>query len=157
MMEELKRWIMGVVCTAFAISLASGLVPKGKEERLVRFVGSLILLLVMFSPFTVIMGQTISLPDLASEQSGTAQHYREVHRMQLQSIIEENTAAYIWDKARSMELECAVHVQAAQQQNGVILPWFVTVDHAYHPALSAWIEEETGIPPSRQNWQEGKP
>ena len=156
-MEEVRRWIMGVICTAFAVGLATDLAPKGKEERLVRFVGALILLLVLLSPLTASAGQGAGLPDLAKERTESARYYQEMYRGQLRSIIEENTAAYIWDKARSMELECAVTVQAVEQQNGILLPWFVTVEHPYHPALSAWIEAETGIPFSRQNWQEGTP
>ena len=71
-------------------------------------------------------------------------------REELQALIEQQTAAYISDKAR-----CAVRVET-KVENGVPLPWRAELERDYERELSDWIGETVGIPKERQAWHGGE-
>ena len=59
MMTQLKTWLLGVVFTAFACALAGELVPKGREQALVRMVSGAFMVLALLRPLGLIEWESI--------------------------------------------------------------------------------------------------
>ena len=78
-----------------------------------------------------------------------------------QTIIAENTAAYIVDKAEEMGIFCQAEVTLSYDEDGVPCPWEVTArgdwtDEA-REALARLLEDDLGVPPQRQHYEERLP
>ena len=78
-----------------------------------------------------------------------------------QTIIEESTAAYIVDKAEKMGISCQAEVTFSYDEDGVPCPWEVTArgnwtDEA-RKALERLLEDDLGVPPQRQHYEERLP
>lgn len=154
-MGAVRRWLLGVVLTAFAGSLARSLAPRGRGEAAVRLVSGLLLALAVLSPLGDLEP---SLPAMGSggaeEAARQARQYKSENLAALSAIIEERCASYIWDKADRLGLDPRVEVRCAAGESGVPLPEAVTLTGPYSPQLSAWIQEEVGIPAEKQIWLE---
>ena len=139
---------------------------------MVRLAAGLLLAAALLRP----MGE-IQWEDLAVEAgnfpggAGTqaqAEQYRQEQAAALSAVIAEKTAAYIWDKANALGLDCQVTVTTAAGESGIPLPDRVTIRGTYSQALSAVIrgpysealsaviQEEVGIPAEKQIWLEGE-
>ena len=77
------------------------------------------------------------------------------------AIIEEETAAYVMDKARELGFECAVEVTYGYDGDGVPCPWEVTARGVWteemRAAVGRLLEDDLGIPPQRQHFEEELP
>lgn len=155
-MAAAGRWLTGVVLTAFAGSLARSLAPKGRGEAAVRLASGLLLALAVLRPLGSLAGASadLGLADLTRDAQEQAERWRGENQAALSAIIEERCASYIWDKADRLGLACRVSVRCAPGEGGVPLPDTVTVAGPYSEALSAWIQEEVGIPAEKQIWLE---
>ena len=155
-MAAAGRWLTGVVLTAFAGSLARSLAPKGRGEAAVRLASGLLLALAVLQPLGSLAGASadLGLADLTRDAQEQAERWRGENQAALSAIIEERCASYIWDKADRLGLACRVSVRCAPGEGGVPLPDTVTVAGPYSEALSAWIQEEVGIPAEKQIWLE---
>ena len=135
-MAGVRQWLLGVVLTAFAGTLARQLAVGAKGQAMVRLTAGLLLTLAILRPIAALRWE-------APAEGGL-----------LAAVIEEKTAAYIWDKANELGLSCEVHVTTAAGESGIPLPDAVTITGSYSPALAACIEKEVGIPAGKQNWLE---
>ena len=115
MTEFLRTWLIGVICAAMVTALAECLVPDGGIKRVCRLAGGLILVLTVVSPVTSF--EEVDLREIISGYNSKADAYRaELQEMQdslYESVIEENSAAYISDKAKELGIICSVKVTAA--------------------------------------------
>lgn len=155
-MGALRQWLLGVVLTAFAASLAGELAPGGRERGAVRLVGGLLVLLALLRPLAGLGGTAVPAmkADLSGQTQAQAERYRREGRETLSAIIEQRTASYILDKACGLGLECGVEVTVSAGESGVPLPSGVTITGGYSAALAALIEEGVGIPADKQIWLE---
>ena len=157
MMGLLRRWLLGVILTSFAVGMAEQLVPKGRERALVRLVGGLMLTLALLRPMGDLVWEDrpISVGAWGENlQSQTAFH-REQQQKELSSIIAEKLEAYIWDKAIEMGLDGNISVSIRVQPTGIPLPDTVSIGTPFDSTLAVWLEEVVGIPAEKQLWQEG--
>ena len=152
MMGQMKSWLLGVVCTAFAYGLAQELVPKGREKAMVRMVGGILMVLALLRPLVSIEWETISIP--SGDFSQQAEIYRAEQKNSLSAIIAERLETYIWDKATGLGIACQVRVGMSCGEHDIPVPESVEIRAAYHPVLAAWLEEVVGIPAERQIWLE---
>ena len=129
-MAGVRQWLLGVVLTAFAGTLARQLAVGAKGQAMVRLTAGLLLTLAILRPIAALRWEALA------------------------AVIEEKTAAYMWDKANELGLSCEVHVTTAAGESGIPLPDAVTITGSYSPALAACIEKEVGIPAGKQNWLE---
>ena len=160
MISALRTWLLGVVLTAFAGALARQLAPKGREEGMVRLAAGLLLAAALLRPLGEIQWEDLaveagSFPGGAGTQA-QAERYRQEQATALSAVIAEKTAAYIWDKANALGLECQVTVTTAAGESGIPLPDGAIIRGPYSEALSAVIQEEVGIPAEKQIWLEGE-
>lgn len=100
-MDGLKTWLLSVAAAALVASIAAALSPDGAPKKVAKFSGGLLLLLALLSPL-----RTVDDRDLAGftakytvRAAEAAKVQTEEDRELVKSIIEEESAAYIWDKA----------------------------------------------------------
>ena len=153
MMATVKRWLLGVVLTAFSGGLAGRIAPKGKEQTVVRLVSGLLLLLAILRPLGELAEVDFLVP--AGDFSAVSDPAETENQMEkFSAIIAEKTAAYIWDKAYGLGLDCRVTVTVKEGEVGIPLPYRVTVAGPYSAELAAWLDAQVGIPADRQIWLE---
>ena len=123
---------------------------------MVRLVGGLLLTLAILRPLAGMdwEGPALEAGSFQSRTAEQAEIYRKNQQEALAAVIEEKTAAYIWDKANELGLSCEVRVAAAAGESGIPLPDAVTITGSYSAALAACIEKEVGIPAGKQTWLE---
>lgn len=163
MTEFIKSWLLGVTCAAMVLALAESLAPEGGVKRVCRLAGGLVLLLAAVSPVAKL--DTADLSHITEEYRAAAEGYsqalEEENRFLYESIIAENTAAYILDKAEALGAVCTVTVSVAPDRSGTPCPERVTVRGSWTGAqrdeLSRILETELGIPVQRQYFEETQP
>jgi len=153
-MEGLRQWLLGVILTAFAGALARQLAGEEKGTAMVRLVAGLLLTLAILRPIAALRWEAMEGTALLAQTEAQASDYRKNQQDALAAVIEEKTAAYIWDKANELGLDCQVTVTAAAGESGIPLPDAVTITGSYSEALAACIEKEVGIPAGKQTWLE---
>jgi len=160
MTEVLRTWVLSLTCTALLCSLAMALIPRGRVRTATRLVCGLALAFALLSPLADLDLTDYAL-DLSRYRRDLAERQQtvgEANDRLARAIIEEESAAYIWDKAQGLGLTVrSVTVRAtwgdAQQ---LWVPYETTMDldgdSALRARLSREIEAELGIPAQRQKW-----
>lgn len=162
-MTALREWLLGVACTALILAAAEGLAPEGGVKKVCRLAGGLALLLAAVGPLLRLDGGAIARA--AGEYRTAAQGYEErlteQNNFLYQTIIEDTTAAYIVDKAEELGILCQAEVTCSNGENGVPCPWEVTARGVWteegRAALGRLLEDDLGIPPQRQHFEEELP
>lgn len=162
-MTALRQWLLGVACTALVLAAAEGLAPNGSVKKVCRLAGGLALLLAAVGPLLRLDSGLIARA--AEEYRAASQSYEEglaeKSNLLYQTIIEDNTAAYIVDKAEELGILCQAEVTCSNDENGVPCPWEVTARGVWteekRAALSRLLEDDLGIPPQRQHFEEELP
>ena len=155
-----RQWLLGVACTALVMAVADSLAPEGSVKRVCRMAGGLALLLAAVSP--LIRLDSGMLSNLLEGHQAMLQGYEETFAEQnnfiYQTIIAENTAAYIVDKAEEIGISCQAEVTLSYDENGVPCPWEVTAwgdwTDETQEALARLLEDDLGVPPQRQHYEE---
>lgn len=161
MTGAVRGWLLGVTAAALALALAETLAPEGGAKRVCRLAGGMALLLAAAGPLA-------GLPDgglIAQAVDGWRDKARS-YELELEkkndlfylSIIEEETAAYIVDKAKEIGFDCQAEVTYGYDEDGVPRPWEVTARGSWtreqREQLSRLLEEELGVPAQRQFYDE---
>ncbi|MBO5727978.1 MAG: hypothetical protein J6R39_05085 [Oscillospiraceae bacterium] len=157
MMELVRQWVLGVTCAAFLSAVAAHLGGTGALGQVCRVLGALVLLWAVLSPLPGVelsrMIQPLTQIDAQLEQE--RQRLNEQSGQTMCAVIEQESGAYILDKARQLGLDCRVQV-TCRAQEGVWQPWSVCVTGiAPSQALSRAVEEELGVPRERISYREG--
>ncbi len=163
MMDWMRQWLLGVTCTALVLALAESLSPAGNVKKVCRLAGGLALVLAVVSPILSLDEGAMSRA--LSEYGFHVQRYEEALSEQndllYKTIIEENTAAYIVDKAGELGISCQTEVTFAYDEDGMPYPWEVTARGTWtqeqRQALAHMLEEDLGVPPQRQTYEERQP
>ena len=158
MIEAVGKWILGVTCAALLGALACELAGKGTLGQVGRLVSGLVLLWSVLSPLPGVDIARLTQPILEAgtqleqererlnEQSGTA----------MRVVIEQESQAYILDKAQQLGLDCQVRV-TCRLEGGVWLPWSVQVTGITpSAALTRVVEEELGVAGERVRYEGGE-
>ena len=154
-MSVFRTWLFGIVAAAMVLSILYALIPKGALLTIAKCTGGLVMLLVVLRPLLAL--DTHSLRWLYEAWEGTIQQqteaYTDANRQEMAVIIQQETAAYISEKAAALGLTCHPEV-AGQERDGVPFPVGVTLDIPRSPALAEVIETDLGIGEDCQHWQE---
>lgn len=163
MTEVVRQWLLGVACTALVMAVADSLAPEGSVKRVCRMAGGLALLLAAVGPFVRLDSGILSemLEGYRAQVRSCEDALEEQNILFYQTIIEEDTAAYIVDKAEEIGVFCQAEVTVYYGEDGVPCPWEVTArgdwtDEA-REALERLLEDDLGIPPQRQHYEERLP
>ena len=163
MTEMVRQWLLGVACTALVLAVADSLAPEGSVKRVCHMAGGLALLLAAVCPL-IRLDSGILIQTL-EEYQAMAKSYEETLKEQnnlfYQTIIEESTAAYIVDKAKELGISCQAEVTFSYDEDGVPCPWEVTARGDWtdegRKALERLLEDDLGVPPQRQHYEERLP
>lgn len=149
---------MGVFAASFLTALATALTPKGSARRAAAFAGGLVMILTALSPLVRVSTQdiasAISKYRFKAEAIRTGIDIGSTDIME--AIIQEETEAYILDKAEAMGLELTVTVRTARADDGWPYPCSVelsgSADQDQRQKLSRIIESELALGPDSQEW-----
>lgn len=162
MTELIRNWLLGVTCAAMVLALAETLAPEGSVKRVCRLAGGLVLLLAAVAP--VVNLDEVELSQLTRGYKIETEEYgEELTRQQeilYESIIAEECAAYILDKAEALGMDCGVEVTVAWN-DGVPQPHTVIITGIWteqqQAELSGIIEADLGIGRALQYYEEKAP
>ncbi len=159
MTDLIKTWVLGVAGTALITCVMTALTPNGKTRVVVKLVCGLLMITAMIKP--VVEYDFGGISNFISEFKADAGMYvkdiqNENDRL-LKAIIEEDTAAYILDKAVELGIgECEVAIWTKKEDDGYPYPYEVRItasaSEIQKGSLSKYIESELGIPDERQHW-----
>lgn len=159
-----RQWLLGVTAAALVLALAEALAPEGGAKRVCRLAGGLALLLAAVGPVMGALDGSVLTQAVESWKARAQSCEQELEEQRDQfylTIIEEETAAYVMDKARELGLECSAEVTYGYDENGVPCPWEVTARGVWtterRAELERLLEEELGVPAQRQYYEERQP
>lgn len=152
----MKQWLIGFFASALLSAVALVIVPGNKKP--VALAGGLIMLLAAVKPLTQVTYQDIAAQmakyhiKADSLRTGISVGSNEI----ISLIIQEQTEAYILDKAQQMGLEVQVTVTTATASDGWPYPDAVTITgqltEGDKQRLGQIISSQLAIEPDRQEW-----
>ena len=161
MLECIRNWLIGITCAAMITALAESLTPSGAVRKIGRMTGGLMLLIAILQPVLALdtTALTRSLTQYKLDLSAYSTELEEQNAELMKGIIEEQSAAYISDKAAALDLSCQVFVEA-EGEDGWPVPQTVTVVGALteeqKKTLTRIIETDFAIPAARQYYESGE-
>lgn len=159
MMELLRSWLTGITAAAMIAAMADSLIPEGSIRKIGKLTGGLLLLLVVLRPLGELKSIDMSeiLLDYRIQSEAYAAGLESENARLIKSIIEEETAAYIQDKATGMGIECRAQVTCSTDADGISAPESAAISGALTQEqiqrLSRLIEEELAIPAENQKYE----
>jgi hypothetical protein len=150
-MELLRTWLLPVAGAALLVAAADSLCPQGPVKGTVRLVGGLVLLTVVLGPLAggITLDGTDLLADYRAQAAETTAQAEQAYERQMETLIAEETAAYIVDKAAQLGAACQAEVWCETGGDGVPLPAGVVVTGALTAEqweeLTRSLAEELGL------------
>lgn len=156
-MDHLRTYIFSVCSAAILCALANRFFEKNTAAAIGKMMTGLLLTITVMQPLrSVNKGwlENISLDiDLGASEAVAYGH--EESQKALSAIIKENTAAYILQKASSLNAQICVEVRVSSDT--IPIPDSVLVSGTVSPytrqQLQTWIEKDLGIPKENQIWR----
>lgn len=128
----MERWVLGVTCASLVMVVMGALVQDSAGKRVCKLVGSLLLLLVTIGPVLGMDQQDwqrlLQLETQGMEEA--EQSLQKQNNLLYESIIEEETQAYILDKAEALGVQCQVEV-VVQWEDDLPRPWRVKLEGSW--------------------------
>ena len=158
MLEAIGQWLTGITCAALIAALAERLTPQGPVRRIVGLTCGLVLLTVLLAPILPLRGDALAgaLTEYRLELEDYRQALEGESQAAMKSIIEEQCAAYIQDKADGLGVSCAAEVETELTEEGWPMPRRVTVSgpltQGQLEELAALIEAELAVPAEEQTY-----
>ena len=159
MIAVVRAWLIGITAAALIVALADCLAPDGAIKKISKLAGGLIMLIAIIQPIAKLDYETLSgvLTDyhIQNEVGGSDLEVENQRLMKI--IIEENTAAYIQDKAHEMGASCRAEVQCGTNESGHIYPVSVAVygnlTDKQQNDIGRMIEGDLAVPVSNQRFE----
>lgn len=161
MTEFIRNWILSLTATALFCAISLAIAPKGRATGVLRLVCGIALALALIAPLV-----EVDLSAYTDVLTSFSQTYRDVTseaedqaESLYRGIIEEECAAYIWDKAERFGIEL-LSVSVTAEWDDVTENWLphaasiCSAPDTDTAALSAAIETELGIPAEQQEWKD---
>jgi len=159
MTELIRNWLMGVTCASIVMAVAETLAPEGSIRRICRLAGGLVIVLAAINPILKldegVLSRALTEYRIAAQDYGDA--LVEKNNSLYKTIIEENTAAYILDKAEELGISCRAEVIFAYDEQGNPYPSEVNIfgqlTQLQKEQLSRIIEADLGVLPEHQRFE----
>lgn len=160
-MELLRNWLIGITVSAVVAAMADSLIPDGPVKKVGKLTGGLLIMLAVLQPLGSL--DYASFSEILVNYRVQSELYDaalETANIQLiKNIIEEETAAYILDKATELGINCEVEVTCAVKDK-TPYPESVVVsgdlDDGEVRALSGIIEGDIAISLDNQRFERTK-
>lgn len=160
-MEILRSWITTVTAASILVSAAVAVTPKGSMQKMVRFVGGLVLLLALTAPLKDFNSEDLAFYSM--QYRADYEQYEEKlideNTAMIKTIIEDKTRTYILQKADELGIECNAAVTAVSREDGypypeeIVIETDAGVDPTLKAKLSRVLESELGVPKEKQKWR----
>lgn len=159
MMEMIRQWVLGITCAALLGALVSQLTGKGALGQAGRLASGLVLLWAVLSPLPGVNITGLTQPFLESgiQLERERERLSEQTELAMRTVIEQQSGAYILDKAQQLGLkDCRVQV-TCRLEEGTWLPWMIQLEGVRPSAeLTRMIEEELGVAGDRIRYEGGE-
>ena len=162
MMELVRNWLIGVTAAAMVVALAESLAPEGAVKKIGKLTGGLLLMVAILQPLIGLDYASLSgiLTEYRLEAEGYSTALETENVRLMKTIIEEQTAAYIQDKAAELGADCTAEVTCRENDDGNLYPASVVVygelTQAQTNALSRTIEGDLAISAQNQQYERTK-
>ena len=154
--RELSKY--GITAAAILCALANSLMPEGAVRRVGKLACGLLMLSAVLRPLVEVEALSPGdlLKDYQARAAVQAQTLEEERNAALKSVIEQEFAAYIVDKAAQMGAACTAQVTCQLGEDGVFLPRSAALQGSFTPRqkedMACILEEELAIPRARQSF-----
>ncbi len=158
-MTAIKSYLLRLIFCGFLIALSGALLRERRGARALALCGGCLMILTALGPLLQV--DLSRLPDLVTglTRSQRQESARLDNETILQRLVEEQTAAWIAERARELGLELACAVTAERGAGGAFVPYRAELrglwTRTQREALSALLLRELEIPPERQSWVGG--
>ena len=158
MIGAVRSWLTSIAAVTLLLTVVQTLVPEGALRKISGFTGGLLLLAALLQPVlkTDLGRLRLDFSDYEEAVEIRAAELDAAGKEELSAIIAGRTAAYISDKADALGVQAAARVETEPGEDGVPIPVSAELEGEQSAELSAWMEQELGIPAERQVWHEGK-
>ncbi len=150
-MSGLGGWLLSVTAAALLVGVLEAIMPEGSVKGVSRLGCGLLLFLVLVRPLLG-GGYENLLEELHSWQQEAAEETERLNQVESsleETIIAEETAAYIQAEAEAQGITCTVTVTCAQNGDGLTLPVAVELggvtQEAQREALRTLIQSAFGL------------
>lgn len=159
MTGALTDWLRCVIGASLLCCCAMYITPRGRVRDAARLVCGVVLAIALISPVADFDfgAYSESLARYRAESESFSADAEETYNSLTRTVIEENYAAYISDKAAEKGLALdAVSVWVEWAGSGIWYPTqaYLTAPEQTKTALAPVIEAELGIPQERQFWND---
>lgn len=161
-MEGVKNWLVTVTCTAMIIAVADSMTPAGTVKRIGMLTGGVVLVIALLSPLIRMDYAVLSTALVESRlHSGgySAQRSSELSAQLMKTIIAEQAAAYILDKANDLGIRCEVEVICGLTDDNIPYPAAVIISGnltgQQREELSRAVEADLAIRREMQTFEGG--
>ncbi len=162
MAEILHSWLTAVISSALICALAISLTPKGRVHSALKLLCGLVMIFAIISPLKVLDFSEYSenLARYGNEAAELTESAGDYEDKLNRTIIEDECAAYILDKAESYGVKLnSVNVTAEWSMDGYWYPSACDIIYSCSDelvgAISSSVEGELGITKERQTWLYG--
>lgn len=156
-MENIRQYLLAVTAAAMVCAVINTLTgPKGTVKALLKLLTGLFLALSVLSPWLDLGQLNLSnFADVLQSEAGDAVSLGETMALDsVGGIIKERTAAYILDKAESMDLD--IEVEVTLDSSNPPRPCAVKINGSVSPyakeILKQYIEDNLDIAKENQSW-----
>ena len=153
-MAQIKEYLISITAAAILCGVLLRFTgSKGSSAAIIRLLTGLFMAAAVLRPVITLKLKDLSFyaEDLTARAAFVATVGTEVAEKELDTIITDRTETYILDKAATMGVALDVEVILCEH-----IPCGVIMKGAVSPGtkarLSAWIEENLGIPTEAQQW-----
>ena len=157
MMNAVTLWLRQVIAAAFFSAAVAALLPKGSVKRIAMLGCSVLLLMVLFRPFT---GQENewgqSLSGLREEILRTTENFEEENLEAWTGLIEQELVSYIETRAAEAGVSCEVNITFETNGDGVPLPIAVELTAPQRSEeVHRCVRESLGVAEENIRWRLG--
>lgn len=129
MMDLIRDWLVGVTVAAMIAALADSLTPDGAAKKIGKLASGMLLVIAILRPMIGLDYDAMSgiLTDYRFEAEGYSAALETENIRLMKTIIEEQTAAYIQDKAAELGVTCTAQVTCCVEDDNTPYPASVIV------------------------------
>lgn len=157
-MEFMRSWILSVTISAMIIAIAEALMPAGTVKKVGKLTGGLVLMLGILQPIVRLDYEELFLVanGLESITVESQETQEENNQELLKSIIEQESVAYVLDKAQSLGISCTVSIGCDWNEDKVPYPASAEIrgilDEKQRRQMICLLSEDLGIPKEKQTY-----
>ncbi len=156
-MEQIRSYLISVVCTALICGIAGKLFSsKGASETVIKMIAGLVMTISMLQPIVGLDFSQLTNTFQIHEKDAESMilDAKEQSRKTLKSGIKERTEAYILDKAREMKADISVRVDVSDDELPVPKAVYISGDVSpfVKSKLQSVIANDLEISKGNQKW-----